>query len=140
MRKNNTKKKDIISGNINPIKQDNESATYAYNITKEEEKIDFNKTKKEIYNQIRGLNSFPGAYTILDNKRMKVWNSYITDKEYNKCKNGEITKIYKDGIGVKVSDGEIVITEIQLEGKKRMGASNYLNGIKKEELLGKILN
>lgn len=131
---------DIISGNIKPIKQDNESATYAYNISKEEEKIDFNKTKKDIYNQIRGLNSFPGAYTILDNKRMKVWSSYITDKEYKTCKNGEITKIYKDGIGIKVSDGEIVITEIQLEGKKRMSASNYLNGINKEKLLGKILS
>jgi len=129
---------DIISGNINPVKQNDNDATYAYNISKEEEKIDFNKTKREIYNQIRGLNSFPGAYATLDNKRIKIWNSYITDKEYKKCKNGEITKIYKDGIGIKVSDGEIVITEIQIEGKKRMMASNYLNGKKSEELLGKI--
>lgn len=129
---------DIISGKINPVKQNDNDATYAYNISKEEEKIDFNKTKREIYNQIRGLNSFPGAYATLDNKRIKIWNSYITDKEYKTCENGEITNIYKDGIGIKVSDGEIVLTEIQLEGKKRMLASNYLNGIKKEELLGKI--
>ena len=131
---------DIISGNINPIKQDNSSATYGYNIKKEEEKIDFNKTKREIYNQIRGLNSFPGAYALLDNKRIKIWNSYITDKKYSNKENGQIVSMYKDGFGVKVSDGEIVITEIQLEGKKRMQVSNYLNGINKDELIGKILD
>ncbi len=130
---------NIISGNINPIKQNNDEATYAFNIKKEEEKIDFNKTKQEIYNQIRGLNSYPGSYAILDDKRIKIWNSYITDKQYNNLSNGEISNIYKDGIGIKVSDGEIVITDIQIEGKKRMLVSSYLNGIDKNKLKGKIL-
>ena len=130
---------NIIIGNIKRIKQNNNEATYAYNIKKEEEKIDFNKSKKEIYNQIRGLNSYPGAYAILDNKRIKIWNSYITDKKYNNLSNGEISNIYKDGIGIKVSDGEIVITDIQLEGKKRMLVSSYLNGIDKNSLKGKML-
>ncbi|MBQ9318650.1 MAG: methionyl-tRNA formyltransferase [Bacilli bacterium] len=130
---------NIISGNINPIKQNNDEATYAYNIKKEEEKIDFNNKKRDIYNLIRGLNSFPGAYAIMDNKRMKIWNSYITDKVYPNALIGEITNIYKDGIGIKVQDGEIVITDIQLEGKKRMLASDYLNGIDKKQLIGKVL-
>lgn len=130
---------NILSGNINRIKQDDIEATYGYNIKKEEEKIDFNKTKREIYNQIRGLNNYPGAYAIMDDKRIKIWNSYITDKVYNNLINGEVSNIYKDGIGVKVSDGEIVITDMQLEGKKRMLASNYLNGIDKNILKGKIL-
>ena len=129
----------IISGNIKRIKQDENEVTIAYNIRKEEEKIDFNKTKKEIYNQIRGLNSYPGAYAFIDDKRIKIWNSYITDKVYDSLTNGEISNIYKDGIGIKVSDGEIVITDIQLEGKKRMLASSYLNGIDKNILKGKIL-
>lgn len=130
---------DIIKGNINPKKQNEEEVTYAYNIKKEEEKIDFNKTKKEIYNQIRGLNSFPGAYAIMDGKRLKVWESYMTDKVYNDKINGEITNIYKDGLGIKVSDGEIVFTDIQLEGKKRMKAIDYLNGIDKDKLKGKVI-
>ena len=130
---------NIISGNIKRIKQDENEVTIAYNIRKEEEKIDFNKTKKEIYNQIRGLNSYPGAYAFIDDKRIKIWNSYITDKVYDSLTNGEISNIYKDGIGIKVSDGEIVITDIQLEGKKRMLASSYLNGIDKNILKGKIL-
>ena len=130
---------NLINGKIKAVKQNDNEATYAYNITKEEEKINFNKTKKEIYNQIRGLNSFPGAYALIDGKRIKIWNSYITDKIYPTKKNGEISNIYKDGIGIKVSDGEIVITDIQLEGKKRMLARNYINGINKDELKGKIL-
>ena len=130
---------DIINNKIKRIKQESTEATYAYNITKEEEKIDFNKTKIEIYNQIRGLNNHPGAYAMLDDKRIKIWNSYISDKEINNLQNGEISNIYKDGIGIKVSDGEIVLTDIQLEGKKRMLASDYLNGIDKNSLKGKIL-
>ena len=130
---------DIINNKNDRIKQNNNEATYAYNIKKEEEKIDFNKSKIDIYNQIRGLNSFPGAYAILDDKRIKIWNSYISDKEYNNLTNGEISNIYKDGIGIKVSDGEIVLTDIQIEGKKRMLAQDYLNGIDKNSLKGKIL-
>lgn len=129
---------NIISGNINRIKQDDSIATYGYNIKKEEEKIDFNKTKKEVYNLIRGLNSYPGAYTMYNNKRLKVWNSYMTDKIYDNKQIGEVTNIYKDGIGIKVKDGEIVITDIQLEGKKRMSVCSYLNGIDKNELKGVI--
>lgn len=130
---------DIIDGNITRVKQNNEEATYAYNIKKEEEKIDFNKTKKEIYNQIRGLNNHPGAYAIMNGKRLKVWNSYMTDKVIPDKANGEVTNIYNDGIGIKVSDGEIVLTDIQIEGKKRMKTCDYLNGIDKNKLKGIIL-
>ena len=125
---------NIITGNINRIKQDDSEATYAYNIKKEDEKIDFNKSKLDIYNQIRGLNSYPGAYAYLDNKRIKIWNSYITDKCYD-LDNGCVSNIYKDGIGIKVSDGEVVITDIQIEGKKRM----LVSSIDKNSFKGKKL-
>ena len=120
---------NIISGHINRIKQNDADATYAYNIKKEEEKIDFNKTKRDIYNQIRGLNNFPGAYALMNGKRLKIWESYITNNLFPNKKNGEITKIYSDGFGIKVCDGEIVVVDMQLEGKKRMLASDYLNGV-----------
>lgn len=126
---------NIITGNINRIKQDDSEATYAYNIKKEDEKIDFNKSKLDIYNQIRGLNSYPGAYAYLDNKRIKIWNSYITDKTYDNLDNGCVSNIYKDGIGIKVSDGEVVITDIQIEGKKRM----LVSSIDKNSFKGKKL-
>lgn len=127
---------DIINNNINPIKQDESEVTYAYNISKEEEIIDFNKTTKEVYNQIRGLNPFPGAYSILDDKVIKVYDSEIGNK-INKI-SGEITSIYKDGIGVSTIDGEIILKTIKPFGKKLMSVKDYLNGLKnKEELIGK---
>lgn len=128
---------NIVSGNINPIKQNPDEVTYAWNITREEEKIDFNKSSREIFNQIRGLSPIPGAYTTLDSNNVKIYRSYIGSNKYDK-KCGEIVKIYKDGIGVCTNDGEIVITELQFAGKKKMKAMDYLNGIDGSKLIGKV--
>lgn len=130
----------IIDKTAPRIEQDEKEATYAFNISKEDEKIYFNKTKRQIYNQIRGLNSWPGAYAMFKGKRLKIFSSRISDNSYSNKYDGEIVAIYKDGIGVKVSNGEIIITELQLEGKKKMSASEFLNGFQnKEELIGQIL-
>lgn len=129
----------IIDGTAPRIKQDNDEATYAKNISKEDEKIDFSKTKRQVYNQIRGLNSWPGAYAIFDKKRMKVWSSRMSEYADPFKIDGQILNIYEDGIGVKVSNGEIVLTEIQPEGKKKMKTSEYLNGLQdKNSIIGKI--
>ena len=129
----------ILDGTATRIKQEESEATYAFNIKREDEKINFGKTKKQIYNQVRGLNSWPGAYTIFDSKIMKVWECYYTEETYPMLFDGQITKIYPDGIGVKVSNGEIVFTVIQPEGKNKMKASDFANGYQnKESLVGKI--
>ena len=128
----------ILDGTNNRIVQDESEVTYGFNISRKDEKIDFNKTSKKIYNQIRGLNSWPGAYCILDGKILKVFESYRTSSVYDFKTNGEITKIYKDGFGVKVSNGEIVFTVIQPEGKKKMRAIDFINGYH-DNLEGKIL-
>lgn len=129
----------IIEGTNERIKQDDSIATYSYNIKPEEEKVDFNKTRREVFNQIRGLNSWPVAYTYLDGKRLKVWESRIGNK-YDYIETGIITNIYKDGIGVSTKDGELILTVIQPEGKKKMKSSDYLNGLNnKKELLNKKL-
>lgn len=128
----------IIDGTNERTPQDSSKATYAFTIKREDEKINFNDTKKQIYNQIRGLNSFPGAYCILDGKIMKVWESYISE-EYPTGFNGEITNVYKDGIGIKVSNGEVVFTVIQPEGKKKMRAVDYINGLQDKNIVGKVL-
>lgn len=127
----------LINGDITPIKQDNNKATYAYNITKEDEKIDFNDTSLNIFNKIRGLSEIPGGYAFLDNKRVKIFNSRIGKD--NKGIPGEIINIYEDGIGVRTKDSEIILTDIQIEGKVREQVKDYLNGIQnKEVLLNKI--
>jgi len=129
----------IINGTNDRIKQDASEVTYAFNISRDDEKIDFTKTPRQIYNQIRGLNSWPGAYCKFDDKILKVWNSYLTDNFCNGF-DGEITNIYKDGFGVKVGNGEIVFTEVQLEGKKKMAAVDFINGLDKNNFVGKILS
>ncbi len=129
----------IIEGKVVRRKQVEEEVTYAYNISKEDEKIDFTKTRREVYNQIRGLNSFPVAYTMLEGSRLKVFESKIGE-EKDSFPFGQIVRIDKEGIGVSTKDGIILLTVIQPEGKKKMKASDYLNGCKnKESLLGKIL-
>lgn len=129
----------ILSGENDRIKQNNEEATYAYNIKREEEHIDFNKSSREIFNLVRGLYPVPGANTIIDDQEMKVYKVRITDRVFMEKKNGEITQIYKDGIGVSTKDGEIVLLDIKPFGKRRMLARDFLNGINKEELIGKVL-
>ena len=128
----------IIDGTNKRVKQDESLVTYGFNISKEDEKIDFNDTAKQIYDKVRGLNSWPGAYCILDGKRLKVWECYRTEQVFSDKTNGEITNIYSDGFGVKVSNGEIVFKVIQPEGKKIMLASDFVNGYQ-DNLIGKIL-
>ena len=128
----------VIKGKIKRTIQDNEDATYAPIIKREDEKLDFNKTTFEIYNHIRALSTTPGAYAILDNKVVKIYSSRMSDHIHPNKKNGEIVKIYDDGIGISTSDSEIVITDIKIEGKNKMSVKQYLNGKNADELLGKI--
>lgn len=130
----------ILSGTNSRTKQDPSLVTYGFNIKPEDEKIDFSKTRREVFNKIRGLYSFPGAYCYLDGKRLKIWQAYESDNHFTDCIDGEITAIYKDGFGVKVSNGEIICTLVQMEGKSKTKASDFVNGIGKDNLVGKILS
>lgn len=130
----------IIDGTNESIKQNDEEATYAPIISREDEKIDFNKSAKEIYNHIRALSPFPGAYATLDGKIVKIYNAYVKNEFYTEKENGEIGKVYKDGVGVSCSDYEIVITDVKFEGKKRMLMRDYFNGNDKDQFIGKVFN
>ena len=130
---------NIISGNINPLKQDESEVTYGYNITKEDEKIDFTKTNIEVDNKVRALNPVPGAYTTLNGKRMKIYDVIVSDRYYANTEPGTIVGFEKKGIRVVTGKGEIILTDIAIEGKKRCLVKDYLNGIDKEDLLGVVL-
>lgn len=132
---------DINKGNIKPIPQDESKVTYAYNLTKEDEKIDFNKTAKDVFNQIRGLNSNPGAYFILDGSPIKVYNSIVSNNSHNDHV-GRIIKINKDSFEVSCGKNTVIaITEIQMPSKNKMLVKDFLNGNgKKLIVLGKEVN
>lgn len=129
----------LIKGDFTRTPQDESKVTYAYNISKEDEKLSFADNSINVFNKIRGLSDLPGAYAFLDNRRVKIFKSRIGTKVNGKP--GEIISIYDDGIGVMTNDKEIIITDIQVEGKKRENVKSYLNGIQdKNKLIGKIFN
>ena len=128
----------ILDGTNQRIKQDINEVTYAYNIKREEEYLDFNKSSRELFNQIRGLNPHPGSSCVIGEKEFKVFMARIEKVDTSKVIPGEVLHIYKDGLGIATRDYELVITDIKPSGKKRMLASSFINGIKKEEYLGKV--
>lgn len=129
----------LIDKKIVPLKQKEEEATYGYNISREEEKIDFNKTCEEVDRQVRGLNPVPACYTTLDGKRLKVYDVRFGNKYYPNTENGTIVDFHHDGFSVVCGGKDLVITELALEGKRRCAAKDFLNGVSKEELKGKVL-
>ena len=129
---------DIFSGNASRVKQDESLVSFAYNIKREEERLDFNDSVINVYNKIRGLYPFPGAYFMIDGEVIKVSDARISEELYD----GEIGKIvsfFDDGFGVRCADGVIVITRLKPAGKKEMSCRDYINGKRKENLLGKKL-
>ena len=127
----------IIDGSNSRTKQNEDEVTYAYNIKREEEHIDFSKTSREVFNLIRGLCPVPSSNAILDEKEMKIYKSTISSKNYN-GEYGEIVDITKEGIVVKTGDAAIILTEVKPFGKKKMDANSYVNGIGKNNLIGKV--
>lgn len=124
----------IFEGTNNRIVQDESKVTYAYNITREEEKINFNRPARDVFNQIRGLYPYPIGYAILNGEIIKITSSKLSEKETGSA--GEITEITKDGMTVKCKTGSVIITKLKPSGKKEMNISDFINGRKKEELLG----
>ena len=125
----------IFSGSCEYITQDHSLATFAYTIKREDEHIDFNRCARDVFNHIRGLAMNPGGFAILDDVEVKLFSSYVG--EDISLESGVISNVYKNGIGVACLDKELIITKIQVPGKRVMDVRDYLNGVKKDELLGK---
>lgn len=129
----------LIEDKIIPLKQNEEEATYGYNISREEERIDFTKSIEEVDRQVRGLNPVPGAYTTLNGKILKIYDVRFGDRYYPNTEDGTIVDFHHDGFSVVCGKKELVITDMALEGKRRCAAKDFLNGVKKEELKGTVL-
>lgn len=128
----------IINKTNQRIKQDENKVTYAYNIKKEEEQLDFSKQALQVHNQIRGLSDIPGAYFTLNDKRIKVFASTITSKD-REGEIGKIVDITKEGIYVNCKDKQISLTKIQIPGKKVCNIKEFVNGIYINDYKNKII-
>lgn len=119
----------LFAGDITPIEQDDSKATFASNIKREQELIDWNRTSIEIYNQIRGLHPWPVAFTTYQGDIMKVWWAELTDKQFDGSPGEIVAKEQDEAIIVVCGDRHgIKLTEIQPAGKKRMSVKEYLQG------------
>ena len=107
--------------------QDASLATFVKPIKKEETKIDFNDKSINIFNKIRGMNPFPVAYTTLNDKVLKLYDSMYVEYIGDEIP-GTVIYLGKEGIKVKTGDGAIFIKELKLEGKKKQKATDFING------------
>ena len=114
----------LKKGELKPEKQDDANSSYASMLDKTMSPVDFTKTAREVHNQIRGLDPWPVAQTILEGKNLKLFRSELI-RDAGKGSSGEM-KVTKKGLIVFCGDGNpVFIKEVQYEGKKRMSAAEF---------------
>ena len=124
----------IIKGTNKRIKQDNSKATYAYNISRSDEHLDFSGSGLLVERKVRGLNPWPLANTLFDDEEIKIISGYfVLGKSIPK----KINVVTKDSLGIGCSDGIYYVTALKPSGKKAMDIKSYLNGMDKDKLLAK---
>ncbi len=125
---------ELIAGEVVAVPQDNDLATLAPNISREDEQINWNRSAPELFNQIRGLSPWPGACTIWNGENFKVWASrkqplkHISALSKTEELPGTVLQICEDGIEVVTGKGTLWLTEIQPAGKKAMDAAQFRLG------------
>lgn len=127
---------DYIAGNIKPEPQDGSKATFSPNITPEEERIDWNKSAREVFNHIRGLYPWPVAHTLLDGKRFKIYEASLAEGQGQP---GQIIEKGKETLVVATGDGAISLKTVQLAGKPRMSVMDFLNGVGRKLEVGELI-
>lgn len=120
----------IQTGAAPRLRQDETQASYAKKLRKEDGRIDWNKTKREVDRHIRGMTPWPGAYTWVpegnDQRMLKIFQTIISRRA--KGAPGEVVRVDKHGILVAAKEGGLLLREVQLEGKKRMSADEFARG------------
>ncbi|HEY7744826.1 MAG TPA: methionyl-tRNA formyltransferase [Desulfuromonadales bacterium] len=115
----------LCAGTLKPEAQDDSASCYAPMLKKEDGRIDWRRSAAEIHNQVRGLDPWPGAYTCLDGEVLKIAD---TAPEEGVGEPGTILSADRDGVRVACSGGVLKIGALQLPGKKRLPAGEFLRG------------
>jgi len=119
--------RQLSNKTLTPEPQDHPKATYARLLKKKDGQIQWHQTSQSILNCIRGMNPWPGAYTFLDNKRIKIYKAAKADVS-EKCPPGQIINSFPDELRIATGDGAISILEIQSASGKKMPIADYLRG------------
>ena len=121
----------IEAGTLKPEPQDDSLSTYAKMIKKEMGLIDWKKEAVVLERLVRGMNSWPSAYTHFQGKTLKVWETEVETCE-TEAVPGRVVEVTKNSIKVQTGKDLLVLKQIQLEGKKRMDVAAFLLGYKVE--------
>lgn len=120
----------LKEGNITPVPQDHSKATMSPMLKKGDGLIDWEKGAKEISNLIRALTPWPGAFTHLQGKILKIFKVIALERDSKNITPGTITEIDEKGITISTGKGFVLIKEIQLQDHNKMGVADFLRGQK----------
>ena len=122
-----------LSGDIKPVPQDKNQVTFSPNISPEEERIDWTKTNRQIFNQIRGMYPWPVAHTLLNGDRFKIYEATPVE---GAGQPGEILAIGKKELIVAAGEGALSLKTVQPAGKPKMTIVDFLNGLGRQLSVG----
>ncbi|OKP96897.1 methionyl-tRNA formyltransferase [Paenibacillus sp. P46E] len=120
----------LAVGRVQATPQDDSEATYAPNLSRDDERIDWNASSIDIYNRIRGLVPFSGAFTLWNGETFKIWAALRPDRNSTNIEAvpGTVLAVSGDGIEVVTGDGSLLLTSVQPAGKKAMTAADFSRG------------
>ncbi|MRN52476.1 methionyl-tRNA formyltransferase [Paenibacillus monticola] len=120
----------LAGGRLSATPQDDSEATYAPNLSREDEQIVWSAASQETYNRVRGLVPFSGAFTLWNGETFKVWAAKVAVQGQNgkHAEPGTVLSINEQGVEVKTGDGSILLTSVQPAGKKVMSAADFSRG------------
>lgn len=122
-----------LSGNLKPIPQDHSQATFSPNITAEQEKLNLSQPARQIFNQVRGMNPWPVAHTILKGQRFKIYEASLVEGQGHP---GQIIEKTKKTLVIATGDGALSLQTVQPAGKPKMAITDFLNGVGRDLKVG----
>lgn len=127
---------DYLSGDLKPVPQDHSQATFSPNLSAEEERLDWSKPAREVFNHIRGMNPWPVAHTLLDGQRFKIYEAELAEGSGSA---GQIIAKTKKALVVAAGEGALSLTLVQPAGKPKMPIVDFLNGVGRGLEVGDVL-
>ena len=122
-----------LAGDLKPVPQDKNQVTFSPNISPEEERIDWTKTNRQLFNQIRGMYPWPVAHTLLNGERFKIYEATPIE---GAGQPGEILAIGKKELIVAAGEGALSLKTVQPAGKSKMTIVDFLNGLGRQLSVG----
>ena len=127
---------DYLAGNITPQPQDESQVTFSPNITPEEERIDWQLSARDIFNQVRGMSPWPVAHTIWQGTRFKLHEVVLADLNHVEGTPGQVIEKTKKSLVIATKEGAVSLTIVQPTGKPKMPIQDFLNGLGKNINIG----